>query len=161
MLNYEYHNPTKLIFGRGTEKKTGENVKEYADKVLLVYGGGSIKRSGLYDEVIDSLKKENIQIVEFPGVEANPKLPTVNRGIELCRKEKIPFVLGVGGGSAIDTAKAIAVGVPYDGDIWDFFIGKAEPQSALPVGAIVTTPATGSESSRNSVITNDKTGLKR
>ena len=160
MLNYEYHNPTKLIFGRGTEKKAGENVKKYADKVLLVYGGGSIKRSGLYDEVIDSLKKENIQIVEFPGVEANPKLPTVNRGIELCRKEKIPFVLGVGGGSAIDTAKAIAVGVPYDGDIWDFFIGKAEPQSALPVGTIVTTPATGSESSRNSVITNDKTGQK-
>lgn len=159
MLNYEYQNTTKLIFGKETQKVVGEHVKEFAERVLLVYGGGSIKRNGLYDDVVASLEKAGVSVVEFSGVEPNPKLTKVHEGIELCRKEKISFVLAVGGGSAIDTAKAIAVGVPYDGDVWDFFIGE-KPKAALPVGTIVTTPATGSESSRNSVITNEKTGQK-
>lgn len=157
MINFVFQNPTKLIFGKGTEAQVGEETKKYAKKVLLHYGGGSIKRSGLYDRVIQSLKEAGIEIFELGGVQPNPRLSLVYEGIRICRENQIDFILAVGGGSAIDSAKAIAVGVPYDGDVWDFYSRKATPQKALPVGVVLTIPAAGSESSNNSVITREDT----
>ncbi|HHV28269.1 iron-containing alcohol dehydrogenase [Acetivibrio mesophilus] len=161
MVNFTYKNTTKIIFGKGTELKVGEEVKRYSTKVLLHYGGGSIKKTGLYDKVINSLKQAGIEVVELGGVMPNPRLSLVNEGIRVCREKGIDFVLAVGGGSAIDSAKAIAVGVPYNGDVWDFFCGKAYPKEALPIGVILTIPAAGSEASPNSVITNEDGLYKR
>ncbi|HCW05480.1 MAG TPA: NADH-dependent alcohol dehydrogenase [Clostridium sp.] len=155
MDNFTFHNPTKIIFGKATENKVGTEVKKYSDKVLLCYGSGSIIKTGLYDRVINSLKENKIDYFELSGVKPNPRLSLVKQGIKLCREEKIKFILAVGGGSVIDTAKAIAVGVPYDGDVWDFYIGKARPKAALPVATILTIPAAGSEASNSSVITNE------
>jgi Iron-containing alcohol dehydrogenase. len=161
MNNFVFQNPTKIIFGKGTEKTVGAEAKKYADKVLLHYGGGSIKRSGLYDTVVKSLKEAGVEFVELGGVKPNPRLSLVKQGIEICRKEGIRFILAVGGGSVIDSAKAIAVGVPYDGDVWDFYVGKAQVREALPVGVVLTIPAAGSESSPSSVITNEDGWYKR
>lgn len=159
MLNYEYQNRTALIFGKDTHKTVGERIKPYADKVLLHYGGGSIKRNGVYDDVVQSLHVAGVEFVELGGVEPNPKLSLVRKGIELCRKEHIGFILAVGGGSVIDSAKSIAAGVPYDGDVWDFYSGT-EIKCALPVATVLTIPATGSESSFNAVLTNEELHLK-
>ena len=125
-------------------------------RVLVVYGGQSAKRSGLLDRIMACLKEENLYAVELGGVKPNPRSGLVYEGIELCRREKIDFILAVGGGSVIDTAKAIAIGVPYDGDFWDFFSGKV-PEQALPVGTVLTIAASGSEGSPDSIITNEKT----
>lgn len=160
MLNFNYQNKTRIIFGKDTQKEIGKHVKKYTSKVLLHYGGGSIKKSGIYDDVVNSLKAEGIEIVELSGVKPNPRLELVHRGIEICRKNNIDFILAVGGGSVIDSSKAIAMGVPYDGNVWDFFATGKQPESALNVASILTLPAAGSESSPNVVITNEPAQLK-
>jgi alcohol dehydrogenase YqhD (iron-dependent ADH family) len=156
MQNFTFKSPTKIIFGKDTENLLGKEVKQYSSKVLLCYGGGSIKKTGLYDKVINSLKDSNVDYVELSGIRPNPRLSLVYQGIKLCRENNINFILGVGGGSVIDTAKAIAVGVPYDGDVWDFYIGKEKVTKALPIGDILTIPATGTEASNSSVITKEE-----
>jgi alcohol dehydrogenase YqhD (iron-dependent ADH family) len=161
MNNFTFKNATKIIFGKDTENQVGSETKQYANKVLLCYGGGSIKKSGLYDRVLKSLKDNEIDFVELPGIKPNPRLSLVKEGIKLCHENGIKFVLSVGGGSAADTAKAIAVGVPYDGDVWDFYSGKAQVKEALPIGVVLTLPATGTEASNSSVITNEDGWFKR
>ena len=161
MNNFDFQNPTHIVFGKNTEDRVGELTKEYGKKVLLHYGGGSIKKFGLYDKVIKSLKEANVEVIELGGVIPNPVLSMVHTGIDLCRKESIDFILAVGGGSVIDSAKAIAAGVYYDGDVWDYFEGKANPTKALPIGVVLTIPAAGSESSVGSVITKKEGLLKR
>lgn len=161
MENFTFKNATEIIFGRDTENFIGKKVGEYTDKVLFCYGGGSIKRSGLYEKVVNSLKERKIEFIELPGIKPNPRLGLVREGIDICRKNNIKFILAVGGGSVVDTAKAISVGVPYKRDVWNFYIGKAIVKEALPVGVIITLPATGSEASNSSVITNEDGWLKR
>lgn len=160
MNNFEYENRTRIIFGKDKQKKIGELIKPYADKVLFHYGGESIKKSGLYDEVVKSLKDAGVEAVELGGVKPNPRLSLVHEGIRLCREHKIDFILAVGGGSAIDSAKAIALGVPYDGDVWDYYQTKKPCGEVLQIATILTLPATGSESSDSSVITNEENQLK-
>ena len=161
MENFEFYSPTRIIFGRGTEEKVGELTKEYGTKVLLHYGGGSIKKYGLYDKVIKSLQDAGIDFIELGGVQPNPRLELVKEGIKICRENDIDFILAVGGGSVIDSAKAISLGVPYEGDVWDFFMGKTLPEKNLPVGVVLTIPAAGSESSNSVVITKEEGLLKR
>jgi hypothetical protein len=151
MEDFSYCWPTKILFGKGTENNVGKEIN--GKKVLLHYGGGSIKKSGLYDRVVTSLKESGIEYVELSGVVPNPRLDKVKEGIELCRKENIDFILAVGGGSVIDSAKAIAAGAPYDGDVWDFFKGT-EIKKTLPIGTILTISAAGSEASDATVISN-------
>jgi len=161
MENFVFYNPTKLIFGKGQIKNLGQEVSQYGNKVLIVTGGGTVKRIGLYDEVINQLKQYNIEdIYELQGVEPNPRLSTVDKGIDICKKEKIEFILAVGGGSVIDAAKAIAAGAKYDGSVWDFYSGLATVKGALPLGTILTLAATGSEMNKFSVITNWNTNEK-
>jgi alcohol dehydrogenase len=161
MENFTFQNATKIIFGQGTEHEVGTVTKEYSSKVLLHYGGGSIKKTGLYDSVARALKKAGVEYLELGGAQPNPRLGLVQEGIKLCRENGIDFILAVGGGSAIDSAKAIAVGVPYQGDVWDFYSGKAEVKEALPVATVLTIPAAGSEASNSSVITNEDGWYKR
>jgi alcohol dehydrogenase YqhD (iron-dependent ADH family) len=161
MDNFSFLNPTKIIFGRGTEKNVGEEILNYSKNILLHYGGGSIKKTGLYDRIIKSLDNAGIRYVELSGVKPNPRLSMVYEGIRLCKQEKLDFILAVGGGSTIDSSKAIAMGVLYDGDVWDIYSGKATAESALPVGTVLTIPAAGSESSNSSVITNEDGWYKR
>jgi alcohol dehydrogenase len=161
MDNFVFRNPTKIIFGRGAEAGVGAEAKAFSSKVLIHYGGGSVKRTGLFSKVAASLKASGVSYIELGGVAPNPRLFLVREGIALCRKEGIGLVLALGGGSAIDSAKAIAMGVPYSGDVWDFFIGKAEPKNVLPVGTVLTIPAAGSEASTASVIMNEEGMLKR
>lgn len=155
MENFAFYSPTYFVFGKGTENQTGANVKRYGGhKVLIHYGGGSVVRSGLLDRVKASLAAEGITFVELGGAQPNPVSGLVYEGIDLARKEGVDFVLAVGGGSVIDSAKAIALGAVYDGDFWDFFCGKqGTVTKALPVGTIVTIAASGSEGSTDSVIT--------
>ncbi len=161
MENFEFYSPTRIIFGRGTEEKAGELAREYGKKVLLHYGGGSIKKYGLYDRVVQSLREAGVDFMELGGVEPNPRLGLVQEGIRICRENNIDFILAVGGGSVIDSAKAISLGVPYQGDVWDFFMGKALPEKNLPVGVVLTIPAAGSEASNSVVITKEEGLLKR
>lgn len=162
MKNFEYYNPAQIIFGKGMEETVGTHVKKHAKKVLLHYGGGSIKKSGLYDKVIESLRAQNVEFTELGGVQPNPRLSLVRRGIELCKKENVDFILAVGGGSTIDSAKAIAAGVLSKEDIWYYFEHpEVEVEDALPIGVVLTIPAAGSESSSGSVVTNDETDMKR
>lgn len=157
MENFVFHNPTKIIFGRGTIPKIGEEIKNAGiKKVLFLYGGGSIKRNGVYDQVVESLKKHGIEWVEVSGVKPNPVLSKVHEAIEVGRKEKVEAVLGVGGGSVIDSAKTVAAGILYEGDIWDAFVGKYVIKEALPVFDVLTISATGTEMNGNAVITNEK-----
>ena len=154
MNNFSFYSPTKYVFGRGKESLTGELTQWMGcQKVLIVYGGGSVVRSGLLARVKSSLDATGISYVELGGIQPNPTDDRVYEGIDLCRQEGVDGLVAVGGGSAIDTAKAIAGGVPYAGDFWDFFAGKAVMQDALPVGVVLTIPAAGSEGSGNSVIT--------
>ena len=154
MDNFTYCTPTRYIFGRDTELQTGAAAKASGmTNVLVVYGHGSARRSGLLDRVISSLQREGIAVTELGGIDPNPTDPKVREGIGICRREGIDGLVAVGGGSVIDTAKAIAAGVPYDGDFWDFWAGKAVVADALPVGCVLTIPAAGSEGSGNSVIT--------
>lgn len=154
MNNFTFCTPTEFVFGKGVEAGVGKIVCRYGGtKVLLVYGGGSVLRSGLLARVEQSLSAENIDFVHLGGVEPNPVDKKVYEGIDIVRSEKVDFILPVGGGSVIDTAKAIAAGACYDGDFWDFFVGVAPVREALPVGVVLTIPAAGSEGSGNTVIT--------
>ena len=162
MLNFEFCSPTKFVFGRGTQQEAGRLVREAGGtRALVVYGGGSVVRSGLLAQVLASLDAAGIAHVELGGVKPNPRSDLVYEGIRLCRENGLDFLLALGGGSAIDTAKAIGDGVPYDGDFWDFYSGKAVPQTALPVGCVLTIPAAGSEGSNSAVITQLNGNLKR
>lgn len=161
MRNFNYKNGTELIFGKGTENQVGSLVKNYANKILLHFGGGSIKKSGLYDKVIASLKKENIEVFELGGVKPNPRVSLVREGINICRENNIDFILAVGGGSVIDSSKAIAAGVNYSGDVWDLFLGSPINHKCLSVATVLTIPAAGSETSSGSVITNEDGLYKR
>lgn len=161
MNNFTFYSPTEFVFGRNTEKQTGELCQKYgATRVMIVYGGGSVVRSGLLARVEDALKAAGIEFCELSGVQANPIDTKVYEGLELAKQFQPDFLLPVGGGSTIDTAKAIAVGYYYEGDFWDFYIGKAKPTKALPVGVVLTIPAAGSEGSGNTVITNTTTKVK-
>lgn len=162
MENFNFYSPTEFVFGKDTEKEVGSLVKKYgAKKVFLHYGGGSIKKTGLYERVTKTLKDAGVDYVELGGVKPNPVDSKVYEGIDLCKKENCDFMLAVGGGSVIDSAKAIAAGVKYDGDFWDFYDRKAVIEDALPVGTILTIPAAGSEGSSATVITKEDEGLKR
>lgn len=160
MLNFDFLSPTKIIFGKGTENCVGEETCKYGKKILLHYGGGSIKKNGLYDKVVNSLKKAGLEFVELGGVKPNPRLSLVHEGIRICRANNVDFILAVGGGSVIDSAKSIAIGYHYKGDVWDFFEGKAVPEQTLPVGVILTIAAAGSEASKSIVLTNENGWLK-
>ena len=163
MQNFEFYAPTRMIFGKDTHKQVGKLVKEYGfKKVFVHYGGASAQKSGLLDTVLDALKAENIDYVTLGGVQANPTLAMAREGIELGKKEGVDFILAVGGGSVIDSAKCIADGIANpDVDVWKFYMKEETPKAALPVGVILTLSATGSEMSASSVITNTELGLKR
>ena len=161
MIDFIFENPAKIIFGKDSLSHLAAEVTGCGDKVLLVYGGGSIKKTGLYDQVMRILQEHHVAVWELGGIVPNPMLACVYEGIEMCKTHGIELVLAVGGGSAIDTAKGIANGVCYDGDVWDFYAGKAVPQKALPVGTVLTIPAAGSEMSYSSVITKEEGRDKR
>ncbi|SDB31575.1 hypothetical protein SAMN02910317_01584 [Ruminococcaceae bacterium FB2012] len=161
MNNFNFYSPTEFVFGKGREDETGRYVKKYGGtKVLIHYGGGSVVRSGLLDRVKRSLTENGVAFAELGGVQPNPRDTLVYKGIDLCRSEGVDFILAVGGGSTIDSSKAIAIGVPYDGDFWDFYSGKHATE-ALPVATVLTIAAAGSEGSGNSVITKEEGMLKR
>lgn len=162
MENFTFYSPTKFAFGKDAENQAGSLVKEFGgSKVLLHFGGGSAEKSGLLGRVRESLKKAGISFVELGGVHPNPLDTLVYKGIEVCKSEKIDFILAVGGGSVIDSAKAIAMGCCYDGDFWDFYCGKENCKAALPVGTVLTIAAAGSEGSGDSVITKADGMVKR
>lgn len=162
MENFNYYTPTKVVFGKGTEEKTGELVREQGcTKVLVHYGGGSVKKSGLLDRIFRSLDEAEIAYVSLGGVVPNPRLSLVYEGIELCRREGVDFILAVGGGSVIDSAKAIGYGAANEGDVWDFYARKRQAEACIPVGVVLTISAAGSEMSDSSVITNEEGWLKR
>lgn len=161
MDNFNFYSPTEFIFGKDRENECGKYVKKYGKgKTLIHYGGGSVVKSGLLDRVKQSLKESGVEFTELGGVQPNPRDTLVYKGIELCRRENVGFILAVGGGSVIDSAKAIAAGVPYDGDFWDFYSGK-KVETALPIGVVLTIAAAGSEGSGDSVITKEEGLLKR
>ncbi|MDP5274944.1 iron-containing alcohol dehydrogenase [Chengkuizengella axinellae] len=160
MENFTFYNPTQLIFGKGQMEQLTKEVPKYGKKVLIVYGGGSIKKNGIYNKVIDYLKEVDADIYELSGVEPNPRLTTVHKGVEICKKEGIEFLLAVGGGSVIDCTKAIAAGAKLDGDIWEVITRKKAATEALPFGTVLTLAATGSEMNAGSVITNWETNEK-
>ncbi|MFB3170616.1 iron-containing alcohol dehydrogenase [Neobacillus sp. 179-C4.2 HS] len=160
MQNFTFWNPTKLIFGKGQLEQLKSEIPRYGKKVLVVYGGGSIKRSGLYDNVINLLNEIDAQVFELPGVEPNPRITTARKGVEICKSEGIDILLAVGGGSVIDCTKLIAAGAKYDGDAWDLVTRKAVVNEALPFGTVLTLAATGSEMNSGSVITNWETNEK-
>jgi len=161
MENFVYRNPTTVYFGKKSEENVGRIVSQYSKNILLHHYGEEILREiGIYDTVIGSLNDAGVKYTELGGVLPNPRVSLVREGIDVCRKEGIDFVLAVGGGSVIDSSKAIAFGVPYDGDVWDFFIYKARVQETLSVGSILTLPGTGSETSLSCVVTNEDTGFK-
>ena len=162
MFDFKYYTPTKVVFGKDTENKVADLIKEFGGKkVLIHYGTGSIIRTGLLKRVTDILDKEGISYISLGGAVPNPRLRLVYEGINLCRKEGIDFILAVGGGSAIDSAKAIGYGAANEGDVWDFYSGKRKPANCLPIGVILTLSATGSEMSDSSVITKEEGLLKR
>lgn len=161
MRQFTYSNKTEIIFGKDTEKKVGEKIKGIGNKVLIHYGGGSIVKSGLLQCIQNTLEEANIPYVTLGGVQPNPRVSLVREGIKLCRAEKVDFILAVGGGSVIDSAKAIGIGMHTDGDVWDYFVGKQRVSNMIPLGVVLTIPAAGSESSTGSVITNDDGGYKR
>lgn len=162
MDNFNFYSPTEFVFGRQREKETGKYVKKYGgSKVLVHYGSKSAEKSGLLDTVCKSLDENGIDYIKLGGVKPNPRDVLVYEGIDICRREKIDFILAVGGGSVIDSSKAIAAGVNYSGDFWDFYIGKADIMSSLPVGTVLTISAAGSEGSGDSVITKEEGMIKR
>lgn len=160
MINFNYSIPTKIFFGKDQVNVLPEQVKKYGSKVLLVYGGGSIKKIGLYDKIVKLLKDNNIRYWELSGVEPNPRVTSVRKGIELCREHSIDLVLAVGGGSTIDCSKVIAAGVSYEGDAWDIVLDPGKIKSVIPVASILTLSATGSEMDSGAVITNLNTNEK-
>ena len=162
MDNFNFYSPTEFVFGKGRENEAGKRVKKYGGtKVLVHFGGGSAVKSGLLGRVTASLEAAEVPYVTLGGVKPNPRDTLVYEGIDLCKKENVDFILCVGGGSVIDSAKAIAAGVPYEGDFWDFYSGKAAIKKALPVATVLTIAAAGSEGSGDTVVTQESTGLKR
>lgn len=162
MLNFEYYTPTKVFFGKGQETKTGEIISNYGyKKIMLIYGKGSVKKIGLYDSIVNSLKEYNIDVIEMGGVEPNPKIEFVRDAISLAKKESIELVLAVGGGSVIDAAKYTALGAVSDQDVWEFVEGKQKPIAALPVGCVLTIAAAGSEMSWSAVVSDLSLNIKR
>lgn len=162
MKNFEYFTPTRVVFGKNAEEQTGRLIKEAkCKKVLVHFGGSSAKKSGLLDRITSSLEEEGISYVTLGGVVPNPRLSKVYEGIELCKKEEVDFILAVGGGSVLDSAKAIGYGVANSGDVWDFYMKTREIQGCLPIGTVLTIAAAGSEMSNSSVITNEDGWLKR
>ncbi|MBN1777364.1 MAG: iron-containing alcohol dehydrogenase [Clostridiales bacterium] len=161
MIDFTFQNPAKIIFGRSALSHLYEEAARYSRRVLLVYGGGSVKRIGLYDDVMNILSGGGFTVFELSGIVPNPVLSRVYEGIELCRRENVGLVLAAGGGSVIDTAKGIANGMKYSGDVWDFYAHKRVPETALPLGVLLTHAAAGSEMSYSSVITNENGMLKR
>ena len=163
MRNFDFYSPTYFVFGKDREAETGRYVKRFGgSRVLVVYGGQSAKRSGLLDRIMACLKEENLYAVELGGVKPNPRSGLVYEGIDLCRREKIDFILAVGGGSVIDTAKAISVGAANaQHDLWDIWTRKVPVSTNLPIGVVLTIPAAGSESSNSAVLTNEENHVKR
>lgn len=161
MLNFVYNIPTRIYFGKDQVHQIGEAVKEFGgSRVLITYGSKRIKNIGLFDEAVDYLKRYDIKVFELGGIEPNPRISSVREGVRICKENNVDFILSIGGGSVLDCSKAIAVGYYYDGDPWDFYIKKAELAEALPIGAILTLAATGSEMNGNSVISNLETEQK-
>lgn len=163
MRNFDYNVSTKVLFGKGKVKEVGKEAKKYGDKVLLVYGKGSVKKSGLFDLVVETLKESNIHVYELPNIDPNPRIDSVYKGAEICRKEGINLILAMGGGSVIDCSKAIAAQANYCGDVWQDLYADSKMyqlKSALPVASILTLAATGSEMNGNSVISNMHTNQK-
>lgn len=162
MLNFEYYAPTKVFFGKGREKQIGEIIANYGyKKIMLQYGQGSIKRTSLYDDIINSLKEYGVQVIELGGVEPNPKIEFVRKAIKLAREENVELILAVGGGSVIDAAKYTALGAVAECDVWDFVTGKQKPTAALPVGCVLTIAAAGSEMSWSAVVSDLSINMKR
>ncbi|WP_078380079.1 iron-containing alcohol dehydrogenase [Sutcliffiella halmapala] len=161
MNDFTFQNGTKIIFGKDTEQMVGKESKAHGKKLLLHYGGGSIKSSGLYEKIVNSLKEEGIEFYELGGVKPNPRVSLVREGVTMCKEHELDFILAVGGGSVIDSAKAIAAGAKYDGDVWDFFSGKNQVTECLPIGVVLTIPAAGSETSSGTVVTNEDGWFKR
>ncbi|GMA62421.1 iron-containing alcohol dehydrogenase [Alicyclobacillus fastidiosus] len=158
---FRFQNPTALYYGKGQiESHLASEVLQVGKRVLLVYGGGSIKRSGLYDKVVGILKDAGVTTFELSGVEPNPRLTTVHKGVDICRTENVDLILAIGGGSVLDCAKAIAMGAKYEGDVWDIYARKGKATGALPLGTILTLAATGSEMNAGGVITNWETKEK-
>ncbi|MFH0732975.1 MAG: iron-containing alcohol dehydrogenase [Candidatus Omnitrophota bacterium] len=160
MLNFIHHIPTKIYFGKGQITALSQELKKRAKKILITTGQGSIKKNGIFDDVMRQVKQAGVWYVELSGIQPNPRLKSVYSGIEICKKEKIDFILGIGGGSVIDASKAIAVGAKHDGDVWDFFVKDASPNNALPLGCVLTLAATGTEANGNAVISNEDTQRK-
>ncbi|MBM6993005.1 MAG: iron-containing alcohol dehydrogenase [Prevotella sp.] len=162
MKDFIYYAPTEVVFGKEAEQQVARMVKKYGGhKVLVHYGGRSAKASGLLDEICGYLRDGGVSFVTLGGVVPNPRLSLVHEGIDLVHKEQIDFILAIGGGSVIDSSKAIALGAVYDGDVWDFYDSKAQPTACLPVASVLTLPAAGSEMSEASVITNEDGDIKR
>ncbi len=161
MKNFNFDTATRILFGKGKTDEIIPEIIRSGSRVLLAYGGGSIKKTGLYNQVVNLLNNDRIYFVELNGIQPNPRMKSVREGVRLCRENKLDFILAVGGGSVLDCAKAIAAGVFYDGDAWDFMIKKASVEEALPIGTILTLAATGSEMNGNAVISNEETSEKR
>ena len=156
MLDFEYYNPTKIIFGKNSIEQISGLLEGYGKKIMLLYGGGSIKKNGIYEKITEQLKGK--EVVEFVGIEPNPTIETIRRGIDVCKKEKVDFILGVGGGSVLDSTKMIGAGAVYDGDFWDFLENHDQlPDDCIPLGTVVTMAGTGSEVNQNFVLTNPET----
>ncbi len=160
MKNFMFYNPTKLVFGKGELEKLPTLIPAKVQKVLVVYGGGSIKKNGIYEQVLQYLKSRNIDVLELSGVEPNPRLTTVIKGADICKQENVDFLLAVGGGSVIDCTKTISAAAKYDGNPWDLVTKKAKPQEVIPFGTVLTLAATGSEMNSGAVITNWETNEK-
>jgi hypothetical protein len=161
MKNFNFHVPTKILFGKNKVNELGQEIKQHGSRVLLAYGGGSVKKTGLYDQVVEQLRNNGLFFVELSGIQPNPRITSVREGVRLCREHDLDFVLPIGGGSVIDAAKAIAAGANYEGDAWDFPMQKAKVTNPLPLGTVLTLAATGSEMNGNAVITNEETQEKR
>ena len=161
MKNFDFQAPTKILFGKNKINTLPREVLKYSNRVLITYGQGSVKKSGLLDNVKGILQKSDVCFTELGGIQPNPRLSSVRKGIEICREKNIGLILAIGGGSIIDCSKAIAAGAKYEGDVWDFYKRKAKVEQALPVATILTIAATGSEMNGDSVITNDQTMEKR
>ncbi len=160
MQNFTYHNTVKIVFGQDSVKKIGGEAAPFGKKALLVYGKGSVKANGLYDTVVQSLNQAGIETVDFSGVSPNPRLSHTLEGIALAKKEKIDLIIALGGGSVIDESKAIAMGTVYSGNVWDFYLRKATPKTAIPLCVVLTVAATGTEMNGGTVITNEETKQK-
>ncbi|WP_300357569.1 iron-containing alcohol dehydrogenase [Fusobacterium sp.] len=162
MENFNFKSTTRLVFGKDTHEETGKYVKEYSNKILVHYEGDGalIKKLGIYDKVIKSLEENGIEYVTLGGVVPNPRISLVYEGIKICKENGINFILAIGGGSVIDSAKAISLGTAYEGDVWDFFTGKNEPKKSMNVGVVLTIPGSGSEMSESSIINNEELSLK-